>query len=381
MRLLLVSQDFPPRRGGIETYCREVAARLSRVCEAVHVLCPAHPRSGRLDAQQPFTVHRVGGGGNLLPVLAAPAIARLVVRHQIEVLFHAQWQTAGVGALLRKRGRVGRLAIAVHGKELLLSPLHRAPALQRAYDRGRRRVLEAADVLLPVSSFSRNLLPTASLRERCITVPNGVDAGRFATGDGDRFRRQWGLGDDALLLTVARLVSRKGIDRVIEALSTLRHELPGVRYVVVGRGPDKARLQRLAQGAGLAGRVHFLENVSDDELPDAYAAADAFVLAARDEPQSVEGFGLVLLEAGAAGKPVVATAAGGMADAVVHERTGLLVPPEAPGALAAALRRVLTDGDFGASLGRGGQLHATGEGSWDTAAGRIYAALEGTAPR
>ena len=210
-------------------------------------------------------------------------------------------------------------------------------------------------------------------------MPNGVDAGRFATGDGGRFRRQRGLGGERLLLTVARLVSRKGIDRVIEALSALREELPAVQYVVVGRGPDKGRLEQLARSAGLQGRVHFLQDVTDEELPDAYAAADAFVLAARDEPRSVEGFGLVLLEAGAAGKPVVATAAGGVVDAVVHERTGLLVPPEAPGELAAALRRVLTDGDLGASLGRGGQEHATGEGSWDTAAGRIYAALSGTA--
>jgi phosphatidylinositol alpha-1,6-mannosyltransferase len=371
----MVSQDFPPRTGGIETYACELAARLLPHCEQLEVVCPDAPGAAAIDARLPFRVQRIASSSNALPARAAPHIVRSVERDGFDVVFHTQWQTAPVGALLRRSGRLRTLAIAVHGKELLLRPLARVAPLQRAYDQLRASVLESADVVLPVSEFSAELLRReVSQRARSTVVSNGVDAQRLSGGDGQAFRARHGLAG-RVLLTVARLVPRKGIDSVIACLPALLREAPDALYAVVGAGPDEARLRALASQLGVAGRVRFLGRIGDDELADCYAAADVFVLAARDEPDSVEGFGLVLLEASAAGRPCVATRAGGMAEAVRDGVTGLVVPAGDAVALTGALARLLSDRELARELGEAGRRHATGEGSWERTAQRVLEAL------
>jgi phosphatidylinositol alpha-1,6-mannosyltransferase len=375
VRVLMISQDFPPRTGGIETYACELAAQLVPHCESLEMVCPEAPGSRAIDARLPFAVKRIRASTDTLPVAAAPYLTRRVEQDAIDVLFHVQWQTAPIGALLRKTGRLPTLAIAVHGKELLLRPLAALPALQNGYDRLRKSVLESADVVLPVSEFSAELLRQNVTREaRISVVPNGVDASRLAGGDGAAFRSRHGLSG-SVLMTVARLVPRKGVDSVIACLPALCAQVPEITYAVVGQGPDEPRLRALASELGVAERVRFLGRIADHELAAAYASCDAFVLAARDEPDSVEGFGLVLLEAGACARPCVATRAGGMAEAVRDGETGLIVPANDAQALTAAITRLLTDPALARRLGEAGRRHASAEGSWARTAERVLAAL------
>jgi phosphatidylinositol alpha-1,6-mannosyltransferase len=372
----MISQDFPPRTGGIETYACELAARLAPHCESLEMVCPDAPGSAAVDARLPFAVKRIKASTDTLPVAAAPHLTRLVEQGGIDVLFHVQWQTAPVGALLRKAGRLPTLAIAVHGKELLLRPLAGVPALQGAYDKLRASVLESADVVLPVSEFSAGLLrDKVTSRAHVSVVSNGVDAARLSGGDGAAFRARHGLSG-RVLMTVARLVPRKGIDSVIACLPALRTRVPDLTYAIVGQGPDEPRLRALVAELGVAEQVRFLGRIADHELADCYASCDAFVLAARDEPDSVEGFGLVLLEAGASARPCVATRAGGMAEALRDGTTGLVVPPNDAPALTDALARLLLDTELARRLGEAGRRHAAGEGSWDRAAQRVLAAIE-----
>ncbi len=380
MRLLIVTQDFPPKLGGIETYALELASRLAGRFAGLHVVCPDQAGARAFDRQLPFAVHRVGGGSDALPVRAALPVAELVRREGLDTVLHAQWQTAAIGVALRRLGLLRRLAIAAHGKELLLRPLSRRPRAQGAYDAFRRHLLEAADVVLPVSRYTASLVAAEAPRARCAVVTNGVSAERFAGGDGQAFRAAHGLGQGRVLLTVSRLVPRKGIDDVLRCLPELARELDDVRYVVVGVGPDAARLQELAQRLGVSSRVLFVGALDAAQLRDAYAACDAFVLAPRIEPDSVEGFGLVLLEAAAAGRASVTTDAGGCAEAVRHGETGLIAPAGDSGALTSALRRVLRDRAYAAQLGARGREHALGAGSWERTADTIYALLGASEP-
>jgi phosphatidyl-myo-inositol dimannoside synthase len=175
---------------------------------------------------------------------------------------------------------------------------------------------------------------------------------------------------DKTILFVGRLIERKGVSHLIRALGSVRKRTP-VRLVVIGDGPERTRLERLAQDLGLRDQVEFRGRVSDDELRKAYAAAAAFVLpSVLDARQDTEGLGVVLLEAMNYSVPVVASDIGGITDIVQHERTGLLVPPGDETALAGALTRVLTDRALSDRLGAAG-LRALGESfSWERIVGR-----------
>jgi phosphatidylinositol alpha-1,6-mannosyltransferase len=379
MRLLMVAQDFPPATGGIQTYAAELAERLQHRVQAFEVLCPGDHRSDRRVARG-YAVQRVPGGPELFPAASAGFIAERVLRRGFDVAFHTQWQSLPASALLRSSRKLRRLAVAAHGKELLLRPLLATPRLQALYDAARVRLLESADVVLPVSRFTASLLPqTERVRARLQVVSNGVASQRLSRLDRAAFRARHRLEQARVLLTVARLVPRKGIDSVLRCLPALCAQLADLHYVVAGDGPDAARLAALAEQLGVASRVHFLGRVEDAELGSCYAGCDAFVLATRAEPDSVEGFGLVLLEAAACGRAVVTTDAGGTAEAVRAEITGLVVPANDETALEAALLRVLGDATLAASLGAAGREHALHAGSWDRVADDVYRALAGTA--
>ena len=172
-------------------------------------------------------------------------------------------------------------------------------------------------------------------------IPNGVDAARFQNAQADGLRAEMGVSaEDFLLLTVARLVPRKGHRLVLDALG----EIEGAVYAIVGTGPEEERLRRAAETDGIADRVVFAGYVPDDELPRYYRACDAYVMPSLHLPdaQSVEGFGLSFLEANAAGRVAVGTRTGGIPTAIQHEDTGLLCEPTAS-SVTAAVRRVKND--------------------------------------
>lgn len=377
MRVLLVSQDFPPHVGGIQTYCLELARRLARWCEALEVVAPAAPGCEALDPTLPFAVRRVRSSTDALVARGLPALWSRAWRGRFDVAFHAQWTTAPGSLLARPAGRPRRVFVAAHGRELLLRPAARVPAAQRLYDSARRRVLHGADGILAVSRYTAGLARDLGVDPgRIHVIPNGVDAHRFDLPDADAraeaFRRRHDLVGRPCFATVARLMPHKGIDTGIRALPALRREIPDATYVVVGDGPDTGRLRELARRLRVSEAVRFLGRVDDAEVIDALRACDAFALLSRESRPDVEGFGLVLLEAGACGRPVLGARSGGIPDAVADGESGLLIPPDDPAATAQALRRLLGDPALALRLGRGGRRRARDVLSWDHAARAIY---------
>ncbi len=221
------------------------------------------------------------------------------------------------------------------------------------------RLLAGARPLVTISRANAQRLQELGLPSPELLLP-GTDPDRFTPPASPP-------SGPPILLTVARLVSRKGIDTVLRALPPLLDQTPGLQYWIVGTGPARDSLRQLAKELQINHAVRFMDDVSDSDLPAIYRKATIFVMTARAEYHagSVEGFGIVYLEASASGLPVVAARSGGAAEAVIDAETGLLVPPDDPQALAQALKRLLNDPALRQRLGRAGRRWVEREMNWD----------------
>jgi len=376
VRLVLVTQDFPPRRGGIQTYALELARRLAPRLDAFAVIAPAVAGAAAVDRELPWRVLRSGTSDTLIAA-AGPLLLELALTDGFDHTLHAQWSTTPAALGLRAVGRVRKVACVVHGRELLLAPWRKAPLAQRGYDTVRRRSLGAVDRVLATGTYTASLARELGVAKERIRITGcGTDPERFRPVDASALRERLGLGGRRVLMTIARLVARKGIDSVLRALPAVRRAVPDVAYVVCGDGPEREKLEALARELGVLELVRFAGGVPDDELAHWYCAGDVFVMPSRSEPPDVEGFGIVFLEAGACERAVVAARAGGVPDAVADGVSGLLVTPGDVDELATKLVELLRDPARAAELGRQGRARVLDELNWDRVTERTLAALE-----
>lgn len=376
MRLLLVTQDFPPAVGGIQTYSKALADRFANAVDHFGVLAPQQRGAAAIDAQLGYPVFRIPVPSDAMRYALLPYLSYVCWKGGFRVAFLAQWYSGAASAVAKRLGLLEGVYAAAHGQELLRVPSE-GRALGHAYVRHRQRVLPTLDGFFPVSRYTASLLEGLAVPPSKIhVVYNGTDVARFALTAEERarlasWRLERGLGSGPLLLTAARLVRRKGVDAVLSALPAIARKVPGVHYAVVGGGPERDNLERLARELGVRDRVSFLGKIPDRDVVMAYNACDVFVMPARFEHPSVEGFGLVFREANACGKPVVGTRTGGIADAIEDGRTGLLVEPDAIEALTQAVLRLLEDPAYATKLGEQGRTLVTESGTWQHAADRI----------
>lgn len=280
--------------------------------------------------------------------------------------------------------------IYVHGLDLLKE--ERKTRRSRWRYRAGRWVLGGAAAIIANSrdtaDRARRLLHHLQLDDHAVCVIHpGTDPEQFQPGAKEEaWRRRLDLGDAPVVLTVGRLVPRKGMDTVMQALPTLLEQHPDIVYLIAGTGPDRARLEGLANALRVNPYVRFLGHVAEPELPSLYAAADIFALVSREEPNGadVEGFGIVFCEAGAAAIPVVGGRSGGVPDAVREGETGLLVDAASSAAVAAALGRLLDDSALRARLGQGGRRAVEEYYNWERMAreveGLLGRVVEGKVP-
>lgn len=371
MKLIVVAQDFPPVAGGIQEYSHQLALHLSSRCQVL-AIAPAHPGADAFDRAQPFTVLRYPAGHTSLFGVTTPAsLPAACAATGARVALHSQWTTAIGSAVARRLGLIDHYFVAAHGREILTD---RMPPVERTL---RQIALRGASDVFPVSGYTADLVRRCGVSPaRVHAVPNGVDPQLFHPRDPDAARRRLGLEGRRVVLTAARLVPRKGVDTTLEALGLIAARYPDLVYVVVGDGPDRERLRRLAGPLLEQGRVQFRGRVRREELPDCYAAAHVFAMPARQEADGcVEGFGLVFLEAGACGTAVVGARSGGVPDAVESGVNGLLVPPADPVNLAAAIGRLLDDDQLRERLARQG-LERARSLTWSRCAGTILEQIE-----
>lgn len=380
MRLILVTQDFPPAVGGIQTYSKALADRFGEHVERFGVLAPYQRGCRKLDATLPYPVYRIPVPADAMRYWLFPFLSMACIRGGYRVAFLAQWYSGAATAIAKRLGLLKRVYSAAHGQELLRVPAE-GRLVGRTYVRHRQRVLATIDGFFPVSRYTGSLLAELRVPPSNIhVVYNGTDVERFALTQAEReklpqWRRFHGIPNGPLLLTVARLVRRKGIDTVLRALPAITSSVLDVQYAIVGSGPDRDRLQALCTALGVQDRVFFLGRLTEQDVVMAYNACNVFVMPARFEHPSVEGFGLVFREANACGKPVVGARTGGVPDAVQHGRTGLLIEPDEVDALGESVLKLLKNPAYAATLGERGRQVVERSGTWRHAAAQMLSVL------
>lgn len=249
---------------------------------------------------------------------------------------------------------------------------------RRFQPRMRNLVYRSADAVIAANEFARsNLVRIGVPLQRIFKILPGVDIENFVPRAArEDLVRRYGLAGKVVLLSVSRLVERKGHAQVLKALARLRESVPDFHYLIVGDGPEWQRIEGLIRELGLEGRVSMAGKVAAEELTDFYNCCDLFVLANRDIEGDVEGFGMVFLEANACGKPVLGGRTGGTSEAVIEGATGLLVDPESLDEIAAALTRLLSSAELRGRLGNQGLARARADFAWHTRAEPLRAVSE-----
>lgn len=377
LRRALLTNEFMPSLGGVERLLHLRAREFEPA--TLTVFAPQVAGGADFDAGQPYTTRRAALVGAAIPGWAglarslAPAwqLYREHRRAPFDLIECGQcFPSIFVAALLRRLSGVPYL-VWVHGNDLL------GPARFRILRAALRGALGGALGVVANSSYTARLVAEFGVPKAAIRVIEPiVDLQAFARQPASTaLRQRYALGSGPVLLTVCRLVARKGVDLVIEALAQLAAKHPGLRYLVVGQGPEQRALQDLAARLGVAERVVFAGPVADAELAAHYHLASVFVMPSRfiGAEASVEGLGLVYLEAMAAGLPVVAGRSGGVPDIVHDGQNGLLVDPGSAPELVAALDSVLSDPVRAASLADAGLAFVRRPRSWRALNGEVGA--------
>jgi phosphatidyl-myo-inositol dimannoside synthase len=366
VKLLLVTNDFPPRAGGIQQYCHNLVSRLP--ADQVVVYAPAWPGAAEFDAAQPFRVLR-HPGRTMLPV---PDVLRRAVAVAREVgpdviCFGAAFPLGLLAGRLTRATGVPCVGFT-HGVEVAVG---RVPVVSRL-------LVAVADDLRLVTAVSRwsAARVARAVRGRCPVelLPAGVAADTYHPAvDGRQVRDRHGLGSAPVCVCISRLVPRKGQDRLIQAWPGVVARVPEARLLLVGGGPYERRLRRLAAASPAGDRIHLTGEVPWEELPAHYAAGDVFAMPCRTRwlGLDLEALGVVFLEAAAAGLPVVAGRSGGAPETVVEGVTGTVVDGRRPGPVGRAVAVLLADPPRARAMGAAGRHRVEAEFSWQAVVGRL----------
>ena len=377
-KVLIVSNDFPPRRGGIQSFVHALASRMPAGSAVVYA--PRWEGAAEFDARQPFPVIR-HPTSLMLPV---PSVARRATRILAEhgcdtVLFGAAAPLGLLAPSLRRAG-AGRIVAITHGHEAGWAALPGARSLLR-------RIGDETDVVTYLGEYFRVRLAralSAQAAARMVRLAPGVDNASFRPGaGGDVVRERLGLGQRPVVVCVSRMVPRKGQDTLIRAWpQVLAVARGGPALLLVGDGPYRAKLGRLAQRAGVADSVVFTGPVPAADLPAYYDAGDVFAMPCRTRRGGldVEGLGIVYLEASASGLPVVGGDSGGAPDAILPGETGYVVPGRDVAAVTDRITGLLADPAGARAMGEKGAAWVDREWRWELVADRLMAILAGPAP-
>jgi len=377
---LLLTEAFPPHAGGSRIYYYNLFRRLalrSHFAVVVSTTTTDGYRSFDIDVNTGyFTIVRssssAGWSMRRLCLLLPALIRAMNLCHQKAVTQLHAGDLFPQGLLciaLSKLLRIPFIAYA-HGEEITLTDVRRfQPKL-------RDLIYQQAALVIAANNFAHlNLIRIGVRPEKIHTIPPGVDCSRFRPAAPPRdLMCRFGLEGKTVMLSVGRLVPHKGHELLLHAMAALPPLAAPLHYLVAGLGPERDRLEALAQRLGLSGRVTFIGRVQDAELPTLYNLCTFFALANREVRGEMEGFGMVFLEANASGKPVIGGRSGGVEHAVIDRVTGLLFDPSDHASLSKTLLEMCTDSALRDRLGRQGRERALRYFSWDQASDNLASA-------
>ncbi len=361
-RTLVVTNDFPPRQGGIESFLSEVVRRLPPADVVVYARGQQGDKA--YDAELDFPVVRNKSGIMVPEPRVAHRAAEIAKGEGCTSVWFGAAAPLGLLAPGLRRVGVTRTVATTHGHEVWWA---RTPGARQLL----RRIGEVNDVVTYLGDYTRNSVGAAlspEARARMARLTPGVDTSVFTDGvGGPELRSRLGLADRPVAVCVSRLVPRKGQDTLVRAWAQVREAVPGAVLLLVGGGSDEFRLRRLVAELGLAEHVVMTGAVPPGELPAHYGAGDVFAMPCRSRRAGleVEGLGMVFIEAAACGLPVVVGTSGGSPDALVDGVTGHLVHGEDVALVARRVAQLLGDLPAAARMGRRGQAWVRASWEWD----------------
>ena len=363
-RTLVITNDFPPRPGGIQTFGYEIVRRFDP--ESVTVLTSNWEGAAEFDAAQDFKIVRANTQ-TLVPSKSTLSMAReiVVAENVTRVLFGAAAPLGLLAAPLRKLG-VTNIVGMTQGHE---TGWAMTPGTRQAL----RKIGNDTDYLTYISEYTHKkiakaLSPDAAARMRRI-VP-GVDSTEFSPDNlssGNQLRTELGWIDRPVIVCVSRLMARKGQDELIRALPIIQQTVANASLIIVGDGPYRKDIERLVKKLELENFVHLTGKVSQTELSKWYAAGDIFAMPCRTRMGGwdVEGLGIVFLEGSATGLPVIVGDSGGAVDAVIDGETGYLVDGTNTAEIAGRIAYLFANPDIAKKMGEAGRNWVTQEWTWD----------------
>lgn len=373
-RTLVITNDFPPRTGGIESFVLAMARRFPPGQVVVHTARQKGDRE--FDAGLPFPVIR-----DKSPImLPTPAITRRSVEIAKaegcdRVWFGAAAPLGLMAPRLRAAG-IERMVATTHGHEVWWAVVPGTRALMR-------RIGRHVDLLTYLGEYTRSRIAPAldpASRTRFVQLTPGVDDATFTPEvSGARVRAELGLGQRPVIVCVSRMVARKGQDVLVEALPRIRERAPDAALLLVGDGPYRSEVERRIVRARLSEHVFVTGRVSWERIPEYFAAGDVFCMPARTRLGGfdLEGLGICYLEAAATGLPVVAGDSGGAPDAVLEGENGFVVSGTDVSAVADRCADLLLNKDLAAKFGLRGREWVMEKWRWDDLAVRLQRMLEG----
>jgi phosphatidyl-myo-inositol dimannoside synthase len=364
MEILVITWNYPPRRGGIENLIGNLCSSLRSKHSVVVVTSYAKSRQSekdtfraRLPGLFPFAVYAICRGALLL-----------LRNSEIGVIFGASATvTPLVLILARLFGR--RAIIQVHGLDVLYQSFW--------YQQLCVRWLKSCDCVVANSAYTAELAESKGVtRDRISAIPPGVHPERFSVPtDVNATKRSWNIEGRKIILFVGRLARRKGVKEFIEnSLGQIVQEIPEACFLIVGDNPTESLAHRDDVVSGIKATiaksrlepyVRLISSLGDDEVIKLYQACEVVVLPTLSIEDDVEGFGIVALEAAAAGKPVVATRVGGIPDAVENGKSGILVDPGDYADLSRVVISLLKNREASSSMGNYGRCRVTRQLDWD----------------
>jgi len=375
---LLITLEYPPQIGGIAVY-------LSRLAECfptggIQVLASAAQDTHKTDMRSPVPIYRRRllwrwFKPSWLPTLYwADWICRKEGNPSVVIVSHLL--PMGEAAYWLNRLRRVPYCVILHGMDAALALSSGGRKRRNAV-----RILSRAAVVAANSEHTARLAEALGVpKDKIVIVRPSPDFPLYITVPPEKsafMRERFGFrAEDIVVLSVGRLVARKGFDTAIRAVAALKAKGPAVKLLIVGDGPEKGNLEKLVGELGVAESVRFAGALNDEDLPVCYATSDIFVMVPRSIGADVEGFGIVYLEAALFGKPAVGSRSGGVPEAVLHEKTGLLVEPGDVEQTAAAIGRLAADPALRETLGQEARQRVVDQFGWSRQAQGLIAALD-----
>jgi len=367
MKILIVSVDFPPHTDGVSTVSHELATRLADAGEEVIVIGPTAKGAGEYDSRQKFRVVRTPlydlSYLRFIPIFFLMPF--IIMRHRIKKVIAMNIAYGGIISYLFSKWLGFSYILWAYGYEF--AKFQDNSLMRKLY----LKIYEKSEFVCAITNFVKERLESFGVNpEKIIIINPGTDPARYRPVQvSEDFRRRYNLDGKRVILSVGRLIERKGFDMTIMAMRDVLKQFPEAVYLIVGNGPFRGRLESLADEFGINGSVRFVGRVADEELLNLYNLCDLFIMPSRtlDNKGDIEGFGIVYLEANACGKPVIGGRDGGMNEAIEDGKTGLLVNSSDTKEIANAIINLLSDRNYAQALGENGRRRIIEELNWDRA--------------